>query len=456
MIGARPIVDTPHFSRTKKALQLVGSMVVRMASRTQVVDAPSGFRALSRAAAERLHVHGEYTYTLETIIAAGQSKMAVTSVPIRTNPDLRPSRLVKSVPGYVLRSAITILRSFATYRPLRFFCGIGLVLFAAGCVLAVRYLYFVALGDGDGHVQSVIVSALLIGMGVFTGLIGVVADLIAVNRELLEKLLARERSHGHAMRRPGPSAAARPRPRWRKAAQLLGSDAMATPLPAAPALAGGNHYPKYTVRNPVARRLVDGFLAALAELARRSGARLVHEIGCGEGFLSTMLAQRGFAVRGSDLSPSAVAIARAPRRRSGPARELPRRRSVRADARARRRRAGGVLRGPGASRRPGPRAWRARPSGPAAPDRQRAARAAVAHAQHGALPLLAGARQHARASAALVHAQLSRAARTPGGGPRGAHAAALDHGALPPPLRLEGRGAPPALLDPRPARPAVL
>ena len=211
VIGARPIVDTPHFSRTKKALQLVGSMVVRMASRTQVVDAPSGFRALSRAAAERLHVHGEYTYTLETIIAAGQSKMAVTSVPIRTNPDLRPSRLVKSVPGYVLRSAITILRSFATYRPLRFFCGIGVLLFAGGCALAVRYLYFVALGEGDGHVQSVIVSALLIGMGVFTGLIGVVADLIAVNRELLEKLLARERSHGQA----APPAPVRPHGRGR-------------------------------------------------------------------------------------------------------------------------------------------------------------------------------------------------------------------------------------------------
>ncbi len=127
VIGARPIADTPHFSRAKKALQLVGSMVVRMASRTQVVDAPSGFRALSRVAAERLHVHGEYTYTLETIIAAGRSNMAVASVPIRTNPDLRPSRLVKSVPDYVLRSAITILRSFATYKPLRFFCGIGLL-----------------------------------------------------------------------------------------------------------------------------------------------------------------------------------------------------------------------------------------------------------------------------------------------------------------------------------------
>ena len=193
VIGARPIVDTPHFSRTKKALQLVGSMVVRMASRTQVVDAPSGFRALSRTAAERLHVHGDYTYTLETIIAAGHSRMAVASVPVRTNPELRPSRLVKSVPGYVLRSAITILRSFATYKPLRFFCGVGLLLFAAGCTLGLRYLYFAALGEGDGHVQSVILSALLIGMGVLTGLIGIVADLIAVNRKLLEKLLASER-----------------------------------------------------------------------------------------------------------------------------------------------------------------------------------------------------------------------------------------------------------------------
>jgi glycosyltransferase involved in cell wall biosynthesis len=206
VIGARPIIDTPHFSRSKKALQLVGSMVVRMASRTQVVDAPSGFRALSRAAAERLHVHGEYTYTLETIIAAGRSNMAVTSVPIRTNPDLRPSRLVKSLPDYVLRSAITILRSFATYKPLRFFCSIGLLLLAAGGALGARYLYFAALGEGDGHVQSVILSALLVGMGVFTALIGLVADLIAVNRRLLEKLLASERRRMHP---PAPAGTER-------------------------------------------------------------------------------------------------------------------------------------------------------------------------------------------------------------------------------------------------------
>jgi glycosyltransferase involved in cell wall biosynthesis len=192
VVGARPIADTAHFSRTKKALQLLGSMVVRMASRTAVVDAPSGFRALSRAAAQRLHVHGEYTYTLETIIAAGRTRLAVASVPVRTNPDLRPSRLVRSLPDYVLRSAVTILRSFATYKPLRFFVGIGALLFLAGFGLGLRYLYFVAQGEGPGHVQSVILSALLISMGVHAGLIGVVADLIAVNRRLLEKLLAQQ------------------------------------------------------------------------------------------------------------------------------------------------------------------------------------------------------------------------------------------------------------------------
>lgn len=190
VIGARPIVDTPHFSRTKKALQLLGSMVVRMASRTTVVDAPSGFRALSREAALRLHVHGEYTYTLETIIAAGRKNMAVASVPIRTNPDLRPSRLVRNLPDYVLRSAVTILRSFATYKPLRLFVGVGSVLFAVGVGLGLRYVYLAWQGDGAGHVQSVILSAFLMGLGVLSGLIGIVADLIAVNRRLLEKLLA--------------------------------------------------------------------------------------------------------------------------------------------------------------------------------------------------------------------------------------------------------------------------
>jgi hypothetical protein len=131
-------------------------------------------------------------------------------VPVRTNPDLRPSRLVRSLPDYVLRSGVTILRSFATYKPLRFFAGIGLMLIAAGAALGLRYLYFVQLGEGAGHVQSVILASLLTSMGVFSGLIGIVADLIAVNRRLLEKLLAEQAAapaREPARRRHTPPAA---------------------------------------------------------------------------------------------------------------------------------------------------------------------------------------------------------------------------------------------------------
>ena len=161
-----------------------------MASRTTRGRRPERLsrplRARRRSASK---CYGEYTYTLETIIAAGRKNMAVTSVPIRTNPDLRPSRLIHSLPDYVLRSALTILRSFATYKPLRLFASVGLVLCAAGGALGLRYLYLTQVGEGAGHVQSVILGALLISMGVLTGLIGIVADLIAVNRRLLEKLL---------------------------------------------------------------------------------------------------------------------------------------------------------------------------------------------------------------------------------------------------------------------------
>jgi hypothetical protein len=135
--------------------------------------------------------------------------MAVTSVPIRTNPDLRPSRLVKSLPGYVLRSAVTIVRSFATYRPLRFFVGIGGVALFLGLFLGLRYLYLVTIGQGSGHIQSVILAALLTGMGVLVALIGIVADLIACNRRLLEKVLA----HQQAIAEPTPARAPHERTR---------------------------------------------------------------------------------------------------------------------------------------------------------------------------------------------------------------------------------------------------
>jgi hypothetical protein len=141
---------------------------------------------MSRAAAQRLMVFNDYTYTLETIIQAGQKNMAITSVPIRVNDDLRPSRLVKSIPSYIKRSIVTIIRIFIIYRPFRFFGTIGAVLFGAGLLIGLRFLWKYLGGEGEGHVQSLILAALLVGMGFQTLLIAVVADLLAANRKLLE------------------------------------------------------------------------------------------------------------------------------------------------------------------------------------------------------------------------------------------------------------------------------
>jgi len=186
VVGARPIETIKHFSPVKKMLQKLGSWVVRLASKTDIPDAPSGFRAMSRAAAQRLMVFNDYTYTLETIIQAGQKNMAITSVPIRVNEDLRPSRLVKSIPSYIKRSIVTIVRIFIIYRPFRFFGTIGAVLFGAGFLIGMRFLWHYIEGNGDGHIQSLILAALLLGLGFQTLLIAVVADLLAANRKLIE------------------------------------------------------------------------------------------------------------------------------------------------------------------------------------------------------------------------------------------------------------------------------
>jgi glycosyltransferase involved in cell wall biosynthesis len=188
VIGARPITNIGHFSTTKKLLQRFGSWVVRFASNTQVPDAPSGFRAFSRRAAMQLNVFSEYTYTLETIIQAGQKRMAIMSVPIQVNPDLRPSRLVRSIPSYVGRSMMVIGRIFITYKPFVAFTTPGLVALVAGSTIGLRFFVFYLQGDGGGHVQSVILSALLLGLGFFLIVAGIIADLINVNRKLLEKV----------------------------------------------------------------------------------------------------------------------------------------------------------------------------------------------------------------------------------------------------------------------------
>jgi len=186
VIGERPIDDTEHFSPLKKKLQHIGSWTVRVASKSDIPDAPSGFRAYSREAAMRLNVVNEYTYTLETIVQAGHEKMAMTSVPIRTNAELRASRLFSSMFGYIKKSMVTIVRSFIMYKPLRFFGGIGTIIFLLGLILGIRYLVFMFMGDASGHVQSLILASTLLMMGTMTIIIGLQADIIAANRKILE------------------------------------------------------------------------------------------------------------------------------------------------------------------------------------------------------------------------------------------------------------------------------
>ncbi len=193
VIGARPIADHPHFSSVKKLLQQIGSAVVRLVSATTIPDAPSGFRAFSREAASRLNIFSSYTYTLETIIQGGLKNMRIVSVPISVNSDTRKSRLVRSIPSYIVKSVLTIGKIVLLYRSFRFFLLIGLLLFGAGTVLGIRFILFWLGGEGSGHVQSLILAAIFMITGVQTMLIGVVTDLIASNRKLLEEIRAEQR-----------------------------------------------------------------------------------------------------------------------------------------------------------------------------------------------------------------------------------------------------------------------
>lgn len=188
VVGARPIADTAHFSWLKKRLQRLGSLVVRLASGTDVEDAPSGFRAMTRDVAMRLNVFNTYTYTIETLIQAGRSNIRVRSVPVRTNADLRPSRLVRGMLDYVAKSLATIVRIFATYRSLTFFWLVSLAFTGIGLIAGIRYLILKSMGFGEGHVQSVILAAACVTIGLITFVLGFLADLISVNRRLLERI----------------------------------------------------------------------------------------------------------------------------------------------------------------------------------------------------------------------------------------------------------------------------
>jgi len=213
VIGARPIVEHESFSPLKKALQMLGSWVVRKASKTHVPDAPSGFRAISRSLAMRLYVFNSHTYTLETIIQAGRLNEPVVSVPVRVNPATRESRLIKSMLGYVVRSAVTIIRIFVLYRPLHFFTALAAIIALPGLIAYGRFFLFYLEGNAGGHIQSLVVGTSLIVAGTITMIGGFLADMVAANRVLLAEVRSRllaaelgERGPGAVTNRPTPEA----------------------------------------------------------------------------------------------------------------------------------------------------------------------------------------------------------------------------------------------------------
>jgi len=188
VIGTRPIDKIEHFSAQKKRFQRIGSMVVRIASGTDVPDAPSGFRAYTRDAAMRINVINEYTYTLETIIQAGMNKTPIASVPVRTNPQTRKSRLFKNMWSYMFRSASIIFRSIMMYRPLKFFVSIGTAIAAIGLAFVIRFIIIAIIDSPEGHIQSLVLSAMMIMVGMQFIVSGMQANIISANRKILEDI----------------------------------------------------------------------------------------------------------------------------------------------------------------------------------------------------------------------------------------------------------------------------
>ena len=191
VIGTRPVSNISHFSLLKKALQKLGSWVMRRVSSTQVEDAPSGFRAFSRSAALQINIFDNYTYTLETIIQARAKGLQLVCVPINVNPDLRKSKLVRNMFDYIRRSVFTMLRMFIIYRPFRFFSILASLFFISGSLIGLRFLYYYVFSSGSGHIQSLILSAILIIISVQIGVIAILSELFSINRKLLEDIQRR-------------------------------------------------------------------------------------------------------------------------------------------------------------------------------------------------------------------------------------------------------------------------
>lgn len=191
VIGARDISSIKEFSPLKKLLQKFGSCVLRLLSSAPVEDAPSGFRAFSKDAAIKLNIFDNYTYTMETLIQAKAKELKILSVPISVNKQLRESKLVKNIFDYVFKSMKTTIRMFIVYRPFRFFFVFALILSLLGIGLVLRFLYFYTIGEGNGHIQSLIFAAVFLISSLQVGVIAIVGDLLSINRKLLEDIQTR-------------------------------------------------------------------------------------------------------------------------------------------------------------------------------------------------------------------------------------------------------------------------
>lgn len=186
VIGDRDVAKNAHFGPVKRSLQILGSAIVQRLSQTRVRDAVSGFRAISRDAAKSINITTEFSYTTDMLIQAGRKRLAIHSVPVATNATLRPSRLFKSIPYFIANTGITMARAYTTYNPLRVFVGSGLAIILVGLIPILRFLVAFFSGDGDGHVQSLVLGGALLVLGAVVSVMGVLADLIAANRKLIE------------------------------------------------------------------------------------------------------------------------------------------------------------------------------------------------------------------------------------------------------------------------------
>ncbi|MEP5937315.1 MAG: glycosyltransferase [Erythrobacter sp.] len=189
VVGDRGVAKNEHFGPVKKQLQRLGSFVVRKLSRTDITDAVSGFRAFSRDAASQINITTEFSYTTDMLIQAGRKRLAIVSVPVRTHATPRPSRLFSSVPRFIINTGITIARAYTTHNPLRAFVSIGVLLTLIGMIPMLRFLWFFLAGNGDGHIQSLVIGGALLIVGTLIAVLGILADLVSANRKLVEQAL---------------------------------------------------------------------------------------------------------------------------------------------------------------------------------------------------------------------------------------------------------------------------